>query len=311
MLHRRFIRRATLLAATLVLAAPALASADGAPLFTIGPVAVKHGYSVSAAGEGCGTPYTVGSISFGKTTRRWSQTHSYSATGGHKAQCHVSRDLSSGSMTFALGRMATVDITFRKHGRIRKAPLPPGCTGPKPATAYGTATGTFTVKLLARFFGKVRLHSVKASITRLAYTCRPTRAQKRTISLSASRGTEGSGLSLGASRPPGGPSLVTIEQYGPFSRTIAATHFLTLTGGTSLFKARSNLDTARVAGSARPLRGRLKFTADPNCKGNVRTGTLAGSLRINFDTLPTQGLRAAPTTYQGISKGQGGVPCSG
>src|SRR5207245_2608242 len=142
---------------------------------------------------------------------------------------HFSRDLSSGSMTFTLGRMATVDITFRRHGHVQKSPLPPGCTGPKPATAFGTATGTFTVKVLPSFFGKVRTRTVKASITKIAYTCRQTRTDRRSIFLTASHGDETSGLNLTATRLPGGPSTVSVEEYGPFSTTIAATHFLTVT----------------------------------------------------------------------------------
>jgi hypothetical protein len=311
MLHRLHIRRAGLVAATLLLSAPASALGDGGPVFTVGPVQVQHGYAVSALGEGCNTRHATGSISFGKTTSNWSQTHSYSAAGGKKPQCHFARSLAYGSMTFTLGRMATVNITFRKQGQIKKSPLPPGCSGPKPETAFGIAHGTFAVGLLPRFFGKVRLHRVRASITKIAYTCRPTSLDKKTIFLSASTGSQGRGLSLNASRLPGGLSVVSMEKYGPFSKGISATHFLTITGGASLFKAQSNLDTARVAGSAKPLRGRLKFTASPACKGNTRTGTVAGSLKLNFDTLPAQTLSGGPTTYAGISKGEAGAPCSG
>jgi hypothetical protein len=307
MLKGRHLRRIVLLAPLLFLVAPSVASADGLPNFVVGPIKVKHGYTMSAYGAGCGTKYAGGSISFNLTNAAYSESHGYS---GHtKATCHVASNLSSGSLKFSIGKMATINITFHKKGKLKRGPLPAGCTGAKPETQAGVATGTIKVKIAKSFFGSVKLGKAKASASKANYTCKSTKGSKKTIYFSASKGTEAQSFSVFATMPPSGARTVSISQ-STNSGTLFQSHTLVLTGGSSLFTATSNLGSATVKGAGK-AQGKLKFTAPPSCKGSNRTGTVSGSLTAHFDVIGAQTLTGGPTVYGDLYNGLGNTPCSG
>ena len=291
---------------TLLLAAPAPALADGGPLFTLGPIKVKHGYTLTVLGLSCGTKFAGGNVNFTKTGRGWIENHAYG--GANNAKCQIARNLASGSLKFSLGRSVTVNINFRKRGSAKRGTLPPGCTGTPPKVQGGTATGTVKVSISKSFFGKVSLGKVRASLSgKPSYTCNGTAFQK-TIFMGAFQGTESNALVLSAGLPPKGPRTVSIFK-SIAGRKRFESHGLFLTGGSSLFSARSNLSSAKVNGAGK-VTGHLKFTATPGCKGNNRTGTLSGSLVAHFDVIGNQTLKQTKHTSASLSKDASGQPCT-
>jgi hypothetical protein len=307
MFHHVHFGRAALVAASLLLAAPAAALADGGPSFTIGPVKVKHGYTASGFGFGCGTASAGGSVSFSTSSRSFTESHSY--TPRTKASCHVAGNLSSGSLKFRIGKLATVNVTFHKKGALKHEALPPGCTGPKPEIQPGVATGTIRFKIAPSFFGRVSLGKAQASVSKTAaYTCKPTTASKKTVFFDAAPGSQSSGTDVFASRPPGGPGFVSIIK-SQYTGGVFQSHTLTWFGGSS-FTANSDLSSASIKGSG-DARGTLKFSATPSCKGSNRTGTVSGSITAHFDVVGNQTLKGGPSVYADLYKGTGAVPCSG
>jgi hypothetical protein len=293
--------------AAILLTAPAVASADGLPAFTIGPVKVKHGYSLTVFGSSCGTKYAGGLVLFTKAGSGWTEIHTYG--GGKRASCHLASNLSSGSLKFSIGNEVSVNITFSKHGSKRRVPLAAGCTGQQPIQQAGIAKGTFNIKISKSLFGSVSLHRVKAMAqSSPTSTCKPTRAYKKTYFLNVSTVMGTSNLALIASLPPRGPALVSIFQSDTTSAGFSS-HSLTITGGSSLFSAMSDLSSAKVNGSGK-LHGHLKFTATPSCKGNSRTGTISGSLTANFDLIGNQTIKpGTPPPYADLYRNATGQPC--
>lgn len=308
MLHRFTLGRTALAAVVVSLAVPAGALADGGgPSVLVGPVSVGHGYSLEASGYGCGSKYASGSITFTKTVQGGSEGHDYFV---QKASCSISKDLSKASLTIDAGSYGTIDVKFAKHGKVKKGAYPKGenCSGPKPLTQPGEATGKFKVNIAPAVFGKVDLKKVQGSTQMEDYQCRGPLG--KIMSLGAGFGPQQSSINLNADRPSGGPSTVDISTYGQVNSTISVSHDLMLTGGKSLFKAAANASSATVSGIGKLVSGQLKFTADPSCTGSTRTGTLAGKLIVKFDVIGKQTLNGPSAQYANLGSG-GQRPCSG
>jgi hypothetical protein len=304
--HRLHPGRVALIGMALFLAAPSVALADGGPEFTIGPVKVKHGYTATANGFSCGTKFAGGTVSFTKVGKGWTETHSFG--GANNATCQIAGNLASGSLKFKF-RGVSVNIKFRKKGHVKTGPVPAGCSGPKPKTQPGIATGTVRISMSKSFFGSVSVGKVKASVTKIAYTCAGTpKSFRRTTFLNAFSGSESNATILAASQPPTGPRTVSIIQSVAGAK-MSASHILTLTGGSSLFSAKSDLSSAKVNGSGK-VRGQLKFKATPSCKGNSRTGTLSGSLVATFDLIGRVTVKENKALPPTLSRNSSGAPCS-
>ena len=306
MSHRLHLGRVALLGAALCVAVPSVAFADGAPEFTVGPMKVKHGYTASADGFSCGTQFAGGTVSFTKVGKGWSETHSFG--GANNATCQIAGNLASGTLKFKFHDV-TVNIKFRKQGHAKTGTVPAGCSGPKPKTQPGIATGTVRISISKSFFGSVRLSRAKASVTKVAYTCSGTpNSFKQTTFLNEYEGTESNATILTASQPPSGARAVSIiKSVG--GANMSASHILTLTGGSSLFAAQSDLSSAKINGTGK-LNGHLTFNADPSCKGSDRTGTLSGSLVARLDLVGRVTIKENKTSPPTLSKNATGAPCS-
>lgn len=304
--HRLHLRRAALIVATLCLALPSVALADGGPEFTLGPVKVKHGYTATADGFGCGTKFAGGTVTFTKLGRGWSETHSYG--GANNATCQIAGNLASGTLKFRFHGVA-VNIKFRKQGHAKTGAVPAGCSGPKPKTQPGIATGTVKITLSKSFFGSVSLRRVKASVTKLAYTCTgEPNSVKKTTFLNAFAGTESNATILSASQPPKGPRVVSIIK-SVAGASMSVSHIITVTGGSSLFSAKPDLSSAKVSATGK-IKGHLGFKATPSCKGHTRTGTLSGSLVASFDLIGRVTIKENKTSPPTLSRNATGGPCS-
>jgi hypothetical protein len=302
-LRRVRLGRTTLISGLVLAAAPSVALADGLPSFSIGPVAVNNGYTVTVFGSGCDTKYPGASVMFNKIRRGWSESHTYNPL---KASCHLAKNLSSGSLSFTMPGEATVNVTFSKRGSKKRSSLPPGCKGQHPMVQDGVVKGTFKIKISQAIFGTVSRHRAKATAeTSPNYTCNPTRAYKRTVFLNVSEGSEESNLSLNASQPPHGPVSVSIYKSEYSRATGSSSHGLTITGSRSLFTAVSSLASAQVNGSGK-LHGHLKFKATQACQNDARMGTISGSISVHFDVIGTETIKATkPAPYAALSRGQG------
>ena len=128
------VGRAAVVAAVVVLAAPAAAGASGFRQFVVGPVAVGHGYSVVAFKDGCyaGPPnllnppppdFGENGVELIKSIPGGTETHTYSS--GRPATC----DLTTGTFKLNLGRLATIDVTFHPRGNSWKGSLSSGNAG--------------------------------------------------------------------------------------------------------------------------------------------------------------------------------------
>jgi hypothetical protein len=303
--HRFHLARATLVVAALGLAVPSVALADGGPEFVVGPVKVKHGYTASANGFSCGTKYAGGTVSFDKSGTGWTEDHSYG--GANDATCQIAGNLASGTLKFKF-RDVTVNIKFRKKGRAKTGPLPPGCHGAKPKTQPGIATGTIRISISKGFFGSVKLGKAKASVTKTTYTCTEPRSFKRTTFLTAFSGGEADFTSLSAVQPPKGPRSVGIFK-SIAGASMSSSHSITLTGGPSLFSAKNDLSSAKVSANGK-IKGNLKFKAKPSCKGNNREGTLIGSLTAHFDVIGRVTVKQNKSSPATLSRNANSAPCS-
>jgi hypothetical protein len=295
-----------LVAAALGLAAPCAALADGSPAFSVGPVKVKNGYTMTIFGYGCGTKYAGGSVSFSKSGHGWSESHTYSPR--KPGSCRLASNLSSGSLKFTIGQKVKVNITFSKRGSAKRGSLPPGCTGQHPKIQGGLAKGTIKVNL-SSFFGKLSKRQVDATVqNEPSYTCKPSSSFKKTYILSVSSGGEAGSVGLNASLPPSGPATISVFKSQP-SADMFSSHELTLVGSRSMFKASSNLSSAKVKGSGK-LQGTLTFKANPSCQGNGRTGTISGSLTAAFDVGGKQTIKpTTPPPYAVLSRDETRPPC--
>jgi hypothetical protein len=304
--HRLHLGRTALIGATLCLAVPSIALADGGPEFTLGPVKVKHGYTATASGFSCGTKFAGGSVNFTKLGKGWSETHSYG--GANNATCQIAGNLASGTLKFKFHGV-TVNITFRKQGQAKTGAVPAGCTGPKPKTQPGIATGTVKISIGKSFFGSVSLRKVKASVTKIAYTCagEPSAVRKTTF-LNAFAGSESNATILSASQPPKGPRVVSIIK-SVAGASMSQSHIITLTGGSSLFSAKSDLSSAKVNATGK-IKGHLQFKATPSCQGSNRTGTLSGSLVATFDLIGRATIKENKKSPPTLSRNATGAPCS-
>lgn len=304
MLNRPHLGRAGLICAVLFLALPAAALADGAPQFVIGPIKVKHGYTASALGLSCGTKFASGTVVYTKSGKGWTENHTYG--GPNNATCKIAKDLSSGTLKFSFAGV-TVNITFRKQGRLKHGPLPPGCHGAKPATQPGIATGTIKASFAKSFFGSVNVKKAKASVSKVTYTCSEPPSYKKTTFLTAFSGGEASGLDLSATQPPSGPRSVLITRFMG-GRNGSQSHTIALIGGSSLFSAASDLSSAKVNGSGK-VSGHLTFKATPSCKGTDRTGTLSGQLVASFDLIGKQTVKENKASPATLSRNATAGPC--
>jgi hypothetical protein len=311
--HRLHLGGAALLGAALCLAVPSVALADataavvyGGPEFTVGPMKVEHGYTASAGGFSCGTHHAGGTVTFTKVGKGWSEIHSFG--GANNATCQIAGNLASGTLKFKVHDV-TVNIKFRKKGHAKTGTVPAGCSGPRPKTQPGIATGTVRISISKSFFGSLRLSRAKASVTKVAYTCSgPPNSFKKTTFLSAFEGTESNAAILIASQPPRGARTVSIIKSVAHANMFAS-HILTLTGGSSLFSGRPDLSSAKINGTGK-LKGHLTFNAKPSCKGNDRTGTLSGSLVARLDLIGRVTIKENKKAPPTLSRNATGAPCS-
>jgi hypothetical protein len=304
--HRLHVGRAALIGATLCLAIPSAALADGGPEFTLGPMKVKHGYTATADGFSCGTKFAGGTVTFTKLGKGWTETHSYG--GANNATCQIAGNLASGTLKFKFHGVA-VNIKFTKKGHVKTGAVPAGCSGPKPKTQPGIATGTVKISISKSFFGSVSVRRVKASVTKIAYTCAgEPNSVKKTTFLNEFSGSEANATILSASQPPKGPHVVSIIKSVAGAR-MSVSHILTLTGGSSLFSAKADLSSAKVNASGK-IKGHLRFKATPSCKGTSRTGTLSGSLVASFDLIGRVTVKENKKSPPTLSRNATGAPCS-
>jgi hypothetical protein len=283
-----------------------VAFADGGSAFTVGPVKVKHGYTASADAFGCGTQFAGGTISFTKVGKGWSESHSFG--GANNATCQIAGNLASGTLKFKF-RDVTVNIKFRKKGQAKTGSVPPGCSGPKPKTQPGIATGTIRISISKSFFGSVRLSKTSASVTKAAYKCSgPPNSLKRTTFLNAFEGTEANATILSASQPPRGPRTVSIIK-SVVGAKMSVSHILTVTGGAALFSAQPDLSSARISGTGK-LHGHLAFKAKASCQGNSRVGTVSGSLVARLDLIGRLTIKENTKAPPTLSRNASGAPCT-
>ncbi|HEY1523318.1 MAG TPA: hypothetical protein VGF70_09940 [Solirubrobacteraceae bacterium] len=304
--HRLHRGRVVLIGAALWLAVPSVALADGGPAFTVGPVKVKHGYTATADGFSCGTKFAGGAVSFTKMGKGWTETHSFG--GANNATCQIAGNLASGTLKYKFNGV-TVSVKFRKKGQAQTGTVPAGCSGPKPKTQPGIATGTVKISISKSFFGSVRVSRVKASVTKVAYTCSgEPNSLKKTAFLNAFEGSESNATILSASQPPTGVRTVSIIK-SVSGANMSSSHILTLTGGSSLFSVKSDLSSAKVNGTGK-LGGHLTFNATPSCKGTNRTGTLSGSLTAKLDLIGRLTIKENKQQPPTLSRNATGGPCS-
>ena len=302
--------------ALLLLAAPPAGARMPSSFYslTIGPIRAENHYTLSVDALACNVKHPSVEVVFTKKFRGGSEAHSYaSKTAQH---CHVAADISTASVSLRLGGgMANIDLTFHKQGRAKHGRLGPGCTGTRPVMQAGVVTGTLQVAIESAFFGRIRLHRVRASITRFSTNlkCKPQPhpASRAPLSLFAQFGSLRSGSSLGAFRAPGiGRGLSVTTTTTQLSHGVTASHSIALGGKGLVFAASGNLDSAHIDAPGGLIQGDLRFTAKPGSKGPNRMGTLSGTLRLHFDLIGIQTFTGSSATHVFLARG-GGVSVVG
>lgn len=308
MVGRFHLRLVGVLALLLLAAAPAGARAPSSfSSLTIGPIRAENHYSLRVEALACNAKHPSVEVIFMKTFRGGSEAHSYAAN--TTQHCHVAADVSTASLSLRLGGgMANIDLTFRKKGPARHGRLGPGCTGTRPLMQTGVVTGTLQVAIDSTFFGRIRVHRVRASITRFSTNikCKPQPPSRGPLALFAQFGRLRSGSFLGAFRAPGiGRGLSVTTTTTQRSHGVTASHSIALSGKGLVFAASGNLDSAHIDAPGGLIQGDLRFTAKPGSKGANRMGTLSGTLRLHFDLIGTQTLKGSSATHVFLARGSG------
>ncbi len=301
------LRAGFLICALALLAAPTAALADGGgPSFTIGPIKVKHGWTVtistacSPSGASTSIDYTKGSVSA-------LLDHVYT---GPKPTCSLAKSLGAGSLSLSWPSVATIDVKLGRPGRVNHPVEPRGCTvrGVERTVAV---TGRISLSIHSGVFGGVSLRRATGFAERTTgVRCR---SERSSIVMSATFGS-GFALSMSGMQAPSGPRIVSIGDNQGDSPATGVSGFteVQLTGGRSLFNAAANLSTAAI--HARGIvSGSMRFKAQPACSGgkNSRPGTLTGQLVVHDPIVGTLRLGSAQATQIYIVKGTALPPTCG
>jgi hypothetical protein len=286
---RRGRRALIALCAALVIRCVAATAAVAAPpALIIGPIAAHHGYRLTIQDLACSPATSNMTLRF--ATRPDAPAHAY--TGGGSS-CRASADLSSASLDAHWGRLVTVHLRLHAVGRSRRVTPPAGCTaGSRDRAEAAIATGTLTVAIHRRAFGRIALTRVHAAIERLPGVRCPAPAGSG-WSLHASFGHVGLG---GWQTTDGARHLLVVDpDEAPGAGVIGDMTLATV--GASAFSIAPRRGTAAVGPRPPALTGGLSFTALPACAGSpeARNGTFTGTLVVHdpiFGAVTLRGTRA-------------------
>jgi hypothetical protein len=270
---------AAVAATSVVLAAPAMASAAGSSVVA-GPLKVK-GYTLtlSATDGGASDSFAVSAI---KTSGQSSQMHTWSFSSG------VDVKIGSGKATIkgSLGKYGSVNATVNA-GRAGKGAVPKGCTGTTGSTRLGTLGGATKLVLDTTFFKTVNVKKAKAQIVSggtLKCSGGPSTATKGLMLTHSAEGPDGT--TMLSIMKDGGKVTQMAMRTDTASATAPASvlHMITATTGASGLDAAGDLSTAKAAAAGPFFSGSLSFSGTPS--GGMATGTLSGDFTAKFDSIP-------------------------
>jgi hypothetical protein len=306
---RRFVCALVAMVVTLMAAGVAVAATP--PELKIA-LKAKHGYSLSVGDFTCAHKQSNLVIDYSKGKARASLFHSYV---GPKSQCAATKNLSSASLSAKWAGLVNIRLKLHAEGKAKRTKLnEKGCTGTGPLVQNAVATGTLDIAIDPSGLGRVKLHKVAAQLLELGQVrCKSPGGGKGSvtgISLSAEFGT----TFLSASQPGHGARDLFLTPTGKsLPGKVTGTTSVDLSGGSSLFKVRSNLSSATIHGVAPLVTGSLAFHSAPACAGspNGRTGTFTGTLVLHDDVGGKQKLKGARASGGTLSKNGGSTGTCG
>ncbi len=250
---------------------------DGHPQLFVGPLKVRHHYSLTLAVANCSGASV--SATFTRSFRHGQEIHSFSATRG--VRCHLAGNLSTASLRFAIGKLAKGTLQFHPRGRRRHLKPAAGCSGSGTTIQNGSFSGTGAGGDPA---GLLRAREATAG-GGPAGEDRSELLGGRPAALRWCSPRSFLQASLFATAPPSGPRSLELEFHpAKLGKTVSVIHTVELSGG-SVFSVASTLASAHVGGVAPVVTGGLTFAANPACPGqpNGRTGAMTGTLEVHLD----------------------------
>jgi hypothetical protein len=268
-------------AATALLAAPALAAADGATVVA-GPLKAK-GYTINLTATDGGASDTFG-IDATKTSGGSTQMHSWSFGAG------VSVAIKGGRATIkgGLGRYGKINATI-KTGGAAKGSLPKGCTGSAGTIRKGTLTGTTKLALDTTFFKTQAPKKLKAQILLGGkVTCGGTAQPDATKGLMLSVPGDGAAGStmLSVSKVDGKVTQMAMNTEDQAATAPASVfHMIMAQTGAAGLDAAADYTTAKAPAAGPFLSGTLSFAGEA-AGATMATGTVSGDFTAKFDVIP-------------------------
>jgi hypothetical protein len=298
----RFLCRRSRLVAVVATVAGALlvsaATAAAKPQIVIGPIKVRHGYSLTITASNCNGKASL-DVYYLKGKSRDYISHDYS---GPMLTCKVARSLRSGSLAADWPGALAFELSFRHGGGLIRTPPGQGCHGSGSLSRAAHAHGLLEVGIHAGALGKIRRRKVTVAIERFgALRCTTPRAPKEINVL----GTFGQVL-LSGSQPRRGLRNVFIDAGGDDPAPgVNGNLFVSLEGGKSLFSARKDMSSAHFGAVKHFTSGSLTFSALPACPGspNARNGSFSGAMTVDDPGLGAFTLVGSSASLPWIARG--------
>lgn len=268
------LRRA-LVPFVLLLALPGAAAAAPSVLLSATGGKVR-GYSLTATAVG-GSAYA--------TLLRTKGTgyEAYSVRADRGVSYRPKRNLSRATLRAALGRYGRLSLTFHATGPAFSGKLSPICRGSAPLLRKGFVTGTYRLRIDARYFRTIRRRSMAATLSKSTglVTCTgPVLTAEQPLYTLTTTARTASSAVLTASRLTDGKVRETVTAIRQ-RKGVTLTRTITVTTAGGAFGANAALTAATVRGAGGFMSGKLIYAGHPGGASQT-TGTLRGAFAAKF-----------------------------
>lgn len=277
------------------------------PQFTIGPLAMSHGFKVTIFG-GCNQKPDFANVIVTKKGHHYNLSYDYVPRSGAKTTCKVTRKLGSGSLSMRWGAALRATLKLAATGPRKPLRLK-GCTGTFGHTRKVEGTGTLKLAIHTKVFGKLILHGVPAQIQVNGGRghCPPGGYSANFVNLTSNFPPHSNRQLDAYMAPNGHRSLyVSVENYvGKLWQDVSDT----FTGSRRLFSFASDLSSAHIGSPGSLLSGSLGFSATSSCSTGstsppeFRFGNLRGKLVVHDPVLGRLSFAGAKAQQVAISRG--------